>query len=137
MKDVDIKVGEYVVIDFDHMHSLYPDWYPDVPSTVKFEGTVVGRAEFDPIDSIRITGSGRCPVRVISFSKVKAWNGIKIDQPAVKNYVPKVFKIAGKKGAQYELRVSDTGQCSCTCPGYGFRKTCSHITKFKEQGIAE
>jgi uncharacterized Zn finger protein len=28
----------------------------------------------------------------------------------------------------YEVRLHDDGQYSCSCPGFGFRRACKHVT---------
>ena len=42
----------------------------------------------------------------------------------------KVWKVEGSKGNIYTVKLSD-GAYSCTCPGFGFRRKCRHITEIK------
>ena len=61
------------------------------------------------------------------------------DLPKYMTYVPretkqvageKVWHVEGSKGNMYTVKLSG-GSYSCTCPGYGFRRKCRHITEIK------
>tara|TARA_B100001250_G_C19333995_1_gene585974 strand:- start:92 stop:406 length:315 start_codon:yes stop_codon:yes gene_type:complete len=44
----------------------------------------------------------------------------------------KVWRVEGSKGNIYTIKLSD-GTYSCTCPGFGFRRKCRHITEIKNE----
>jgi hypothetical protein len=79
------------------------------------------------------------PVRVIEFDKVVKLNnqlihrdgkgGAKI--PKSESEEPKVIKVKGSKGNTYLITLFPTGKKTCTCPGFGFRKTCKHINELE------
>jgi len=42
----------------------------------------------------------------------------------------KVYKVKSSKGnSYYEVKMNSSGSMECTCPGYGFRRKCRHITE--------
>ena len=49
----------------------------------------------------------------------------------------KVYKVKSSKGdKEYEVSVSESGDFTCTCPGYGFRRKCRHIDYVKNELLA-
>jgi hypothetical protein len=44
----------------------------------------------------------------------------------------KSWSVKGSKGNTYTVKLSQ-GAYSCTCPGYGFRRNCRHITEIKNE----
>ena len=44
----------------------------------------------------------------------------------------KTWSVKGSKGNVYTVKLSE-GTFSCTCPGYGFRRKCRHITEIKNE----
>ena len=44
----------------------------------------------------------------------------------------KSWSVQGSKGNTYTVKLSE-GVYSCTCPGYGFRRKCRHITEIKNE----
>ena len=42
------------------------------------------------------------------------------------------WSVKGSKGNIYTVKLSQ-GAYSCTCPGYGFRRKCRHITEIKNE----
>ena len=50
------------------------------------------------------------------------------------NMKNKVYKVTSSKGdKEYEVSVSSSGEFSCACPGYGFRRKCRHIDYVKNE----
>ena len=48
----------------------------------------------------------------------------------------KVFKVKSSRGDKvYEVTIDSSGEFSCTCPGYGFRRRCRHIDEVKKSLI--
>jgi len=50
-----------------------------------------------------------------------------LPQPPIPSVQPKTLTVAGSRGASYTVRLRENGQTSCTCPGFGFRRTCKHL----------
>ena len=42
------------------------------------------------------------------------------------------WSVKGSKGNVYTVKLSK-GVYSCSCPGYGFRRKCRHITEIKDE----
>ena len=42
------------------------------------------------------------------------------------------WSVKGSKGNIYTVKLSE-GVYSCSCPGYGFRRKCRHITEIKNE----
>ena len=48
----------------------------------------------------------------------------------------KVYKVKSSKGNSfYEVQMNNSGSLECSCPGYGFRRKCRHITEIIETSI--
>ena len=62
----------------------------------------------------------------------------KAKKPNIPNSIKnKVYKVTSSKGdKEYEVSVSSSGEFSCTCPGYGFRRKCRHIDYVKKELLA-
>ena len=42
----------------------------------------------------------------------------------------KVYKVTSSKGdKEYQVQLNSSGSLECSCPGYGFRRRCRHITE--------
>ena len=55
--------------------------------------------------------------------KPKLDNNLNIDSD-------KIYKVKSSKGDKvYEVKMNNSGSMECTCPGYGFRRKCRHITE--------
>jgi hypothetical protein len=133
-----VKDAEVTVV-LSHNSPLYEPFFPNKPKTLTFTGKVVGSADYDEPDTVRITGDKDMPVRVLHFSKILTWNGKKFkytpDVPKPKRKaapaVPKYVKVKGSKGNEYTLTITED-RIACSCPGFGFRHTCKHVNEYKE-----
>ena len=48
----------------------------------------------------------------------------------------KVYKVKSSRGNSfYEVQMNNSGSLECSCPGYGFRRKCRHITEIIETSI--
>ena len=48
----------------------------------------------------------------------------------------KVYKVKSSKGnSYYEVKMNTSGSLDCTCPGYGFRRKCRHVTELMQTSI--
>ena len=65
------------------------------------------------------------PVRVLNRANIVEVMGAKVDYTPVKS-TRETITVQGSKGNTY-IVTKENGKASCTCPGYGFRKTCKHV----------
>ena len=48
----------------------------------------------------------------------------------------KVYKVKSSKGNSfYEVQMNMSGSLECSCPGYGFRRKCRHVTEILATSI--
>jgi len=48
----------------------------------------------------------------------------------------KVYKVKSSKGnSSYEVQMNNSGSLECSCPGYGFRRKCRHVTEIVQTSI--
>ncbi len=48
----------------------------------------------------------------------------------------KVYKVKSSKGnSSYEVQMNNSGSLECSCPGYGFRRKCRHVTELMQTSI--
>ncbi len=48
----------------------------------------------------------------------------------------KVYRVKSSKGNKvYEVKMNISGSMECSCPGYGFRRKCRHITETLQTSI--
>ena len=48
----------------------------------------------------------------------------------------KVYKVKSSKGnSSYEVKMNNSGSLECSCPGYGFRRKCRHVTEILTTSI--
>ena len=60
----------------------------------------------------------------------------KPEEPKLPKIENKVWKVMSSKGDKhYEVKMDATGSLSCTCPGYGFRRSCRHIEQIFQKVI--
>lgn len=101
------------------------------PDKFEYAGTVTD-AEWLPSDQFAMTTEQRSfPIRVICVEHIIS---ITIDGNAcslqvVKPQPRRTVTIDGSRpGSKYTVTIENGRPCSCTCPGFGFRRTCKHIT---------
>lgn len=93
----------------------------------EYTGTVV-HEKWHGNDKIGLTTDVRgFPIRVLSKANIVEVSGAKVE------YVPvvterEVITVQGSKGNTY-IVTKESGKVSCTCAGFGFRKTCKHVTE--------
>ena len=54
-------------------------------------------------------------------------------RPEVQSSTPDAWKVEGSKGDIYTVQRTTTGQWTCTCAGFGWRRKCRHITETKKK----
>lgn len=65
------------------------------------------------------------PVRVLNRANIVEVSGAKVDYTPVKSS-RETITVQGSKGNTY-IVTKENGKASCSCPGFGFRKTCKHV----------
>lgn len=140
MVNTPIVKDELVTVVLTHRPYLYEPLFPNQPKTLTFTGKVIGHSDDDGPNTVRITGDAKMPVRVLHYSKIVKWNGKAFHYtPTVppqkgkkqERETPKYVKVTGSKGDEYVMTVWADGRISCSCPGYGFRKSCRHTKEYK------
>jgi hypothetical protein len=107
-----------------HARDRYANGYIG-PEFAEYTGTVV-HEKWHGDDKIGLTTDVRgYPVRVLSRANIVEVSGAKVD------YVPvmsdrETITVQGSKGNTYVV-TKEGGKVSCSCPGFGFRKTCKHV----------
>ena len=78
------------------------------------------------------TGDKDSPFRILhKDSIICGW----IVPPVSREAEPTFVSIPGKSGKKYIVAMADDGSLSCNCTGYGYRRTCSHVTEVEETEI--
>jgi hypothetical protein len=137
MADTKITRDEEVTIEMEHRSPMLPAVFGEQPKTITYKGKIVGSADYDPKDSLRITGDTQMPIRVITFAKIVSYNGkpFKYTPTVVvdpkKPAPPKTVQVEGSKGKTYTITIREDGGKTCSCPGFGFRGSCKHIDNYK------
>lgn len=101
-----------------------------------YTGTVVRSASYDDPKSFRLTtGDSTYPVRVVDLLSVvdlvysDGTKGTKVAQKKIEVTAWEV-KSDSRKGGFYTV-TREGNHFSCTCVGYGFRKSCRHVLQIK------
>ena len=107
-----------------HARDRYANGYVG-PEFAEYTGTVVHEKWYGD-DKIGLTTDVHgYPVRVLSRANIVEVNSAKHDYVPVKS-TRETITVQGSKGNTYIVTKED-GKAHCSCPGYGFRKTCKHI----------
>ena len=122
------NVGDIVTIKVRNalydMRDRYANGYVG-PEFTEYTGEVVHQKWYGD-DKIGLTTDMRhYPVRVIDKARIVEVMGAKVDYVPVKSN-RQTITVQGSKGNTY-IVTKENGKVTCTCPGYGFRKSCRHI----------
>jgi hypothetical protein len=91
----------------------------------EYTGTVVHEKWYGD-DKIGLTTDVRgFPVRVLNRANIVEVSGAVVDYTPVKRD-REVITVQGSKGNTYTV-IKEGSKTSCSCPGFGFRKTCKHV----------
>ena len=96
------------------------------PEFHMYSGTVMREKWFDS-DEIGLTTNNPD----FTFRRIKRHRIVEVNNKQVDYAMPVEEKrieitVQGSKGNSYTV-VKEKGKKSCTCPGFGFRRTCKHI----------
>lgn len=127
----DVKVGDEVTVVIRYNSPVLKSLFPDVPNTLTFKGKVIPKGTADDVDTFRMTSDDpMVEVRVIYANSIVSVNGVAFGGKAeVKN--ERKLTVEGSKGKTYTITVSSDGKATCSCPGFGFRRTCKHLEQVK------
>jgi hypothetical protein len=108
---------------------------PAESTTRTYTGTVLPSYKWMNDRQFCLSGDTDWPVRVINLDSLEALtleSGelVKVDTST------KQFIVDGSKGSKYVVQREKTGW-SCTCTGFGFRKSCKHITEISNRELNE
>jgi len=124
------RVGQEVSVTVKNSFELLRSWFRSQPKTTTYTGRVVKPFKWLSHDEFCMTtGEPKLPIRVINMKHVVELDGVKGEY---KPNAPKVVTVKGSKGDEYTVTINNQ-RSSCTCVGYSFRKTCSHIKTVEEQ----
>ena len=131
------KVGLTVTVTTD-----WSDYFKPFDSATKrkktYTGIVVENAKYDDPSSFRMaTGDHSYPIRIISLDHVVSLvdaTGKAADKVESKKNETSVWEVKSdsRKGGSYTV-TREGNHFSCTCVGYGFRKSCRHILQIKSK----
>jgi hypothetical protein len=58
------------------------------------------------------------------------WSDVKlIGRPVIKKRAVKQYTVKGSTGKKYTVTLNETGKPSCNCVGFGYYRSCKHITQ--------
>jgi len=131
------SIGSVVTVTTEWSHYLRT-FGPNLSRQRTYTGTVVKSASYDDPKSFRLTtGDSTYPVRVIDLSSVvdlvysDGTKGTKVVDKKIEVSAWEV-KSDSRKGGFYTV-TREGNHFSCTCVGFGFRKSCRHVIKIKTE----
>ena len=123
-----LTVGNIVTVKVRNslydMRDRYANGYVG-PEYNEYTGTVVHEKWYGDDKIGLTTDMPHFPVRVLSLANIVEVSGAKHDYQPVKSAL-ETITVQGSKGNTY-IVTKENGKATCTCPGYGFRKTCKHV----------
>ena len=122
-----LNVGDTVTIKVRNVMYDVRHRYPAgmIPEFHEYTGTIMREKWFDS-DEIGITSdTPGLKFRRINRSRIVEVMGAKVDFQPVKS-TRETITVQGSKGNTY-IVIKENGKATCTCPGFGFRKTCKHV----------
>ena len=79
---------------------------------------------------VMTTGDRDAPYRILEKDNIICgWTAPSVGNNRID---PTFVCIPGKNGKQYTITLADTGELSCNCTGFGYRRTCSHVKEVEE-----
>ena len=99
-----------------HVYQFY------VPEFNEYEGDEIAVKWLLPSQLALTTSDPKFPFRVIERKYIVS---VDSDSYRYEEAKPKTQVVKGSKGNEYVVTIGKTNHC--TCPGFGFRRTCKHI----------
>ena len=103
---------------------------PPQPTFQVFEGKILPSYKWLTDREFCLSGDKDWPIRVMSMDIVEDIQLVSGEFKEVKTDV-ETFVVAGSKGNKYTVTRSKQGW-KCTCPGFGFRSQCKHVTELSK-----
>lgn len=134
-------VGEIVKVTTDWSDYFEPfcETVRILNSTHTHNGEVLPSEDHDDPETFRLTtGRTEYPEAVISLHRIKTLeigpdsvsaDAMEVEGPQKQK---ETWTVDGSKGNKYVVTRNGTNW-GCTCPGYGFRRSCRHIKEKKEE----
>lgn len=110
-----------------YSRSVYIPFYRD------YTGDVVPAPRWASDKEFMITtGDKDAPFRILhKDSIICGW----LLPPSSRDTDPVFVSIPGKSGRSYVVTLADTGELSCNCNSFGYRRTCSHVQEVEEAEV--
>ena len=104
-----------------------------IPPYNDYTGDVVPSPRWLTADQFMITtGNADSPVRILDKDRIIC--GWTVPNSS-REQEPTFVSIRGKSGRSYVVTLADTGELSCNCTGFGYRRTCSHVQEVEEAEV--
>jgi hypothetical protein len=100
---------------------------PPQPAFNEFEGTVLTPYKWLNDRQFCLSGDKDWPIRVINIMSVDDLQVITGELKTI-DIDAKIWTVNGSKGNKYTV-TRNSSKWDCTCPGFGFRKTCKHVSE--------
>ena len=113
-------------------------WNKNLRRSSVYNGVVVASAKYDDPQSFRMaTGDRDYPIRIISLDAVTSLtfsdgSSAKVSEKKKIEVLSWNIKSDSKKGGTYTV-TREGNHFSCTCIGFGFRKSCKHVLQVKSK----
>ena len=123
-----LNVGDIVTVKVRNSLYYARDRYANGyvgPEYNEYTGTVVHQKWYGDDKIGLTTDMPHFPVHVLSRENIVEVSGAKFDYAPVKSS-RETITVQGSKGNTY-IVTKENGKATCTCPGFGFRKTCKHV----------
>lgn len=124
-----LQVGNTVTIKVKNLLWPVRDRYMnDVagPELHEYTGTVMREKWFNDNEVGLTTGIAHFPFRRINKEHIVEVNGASVQFTANPADKKVTMTVQGSKGNTY-IVTKEGNKKSCTCPGFGFRRTCKHL----------
>jgi len=96
------------------------------PELHEYTGTVMREKWFNDNEVGLTTGIAHFPFRRINKEHIVEVNGASVQFTAKPADKKVTMTVQGSKGNTY-IVTKEGNKKSCTCPGFGFRRTCKHL----------
>ena len=101
------------------------------PEFFVYEGEQVPAFKWSEPGTVCLTtGDPKFPVRQIHPDDIVSIDDATVDAPKPKTE-ERVMLVQGSKGSTYTVTIGPRGN-SCTCSGFGFRRSCKHVIQALE-----
>ena len=127
--------GSYVevVIDSSHVHNyLTPDAQHRVGKMTTLRGVVFASPKWCA-DHVCLINSDTRALNHVPPHRILSINNQVVEQPKVTADILVQVKASKGDGVYTVTQNGVTKRWSCTCPGFGFKRICKHVTEVKDR----